>query len=210
MIQIGQRLYEERLRRGLTIDEVANATKIRPQFIKAIETGNYKQLPSSAYALGFVKNYVSFLGLPTRQFLPLFRREFDEKEYNDVLPESFTRPKTRSLKQARIGRIIIVILVILIPLLGYVFFQYRFAFFNPGLRIQNPIENAKVTSDVVSVTGKTDQNVLITINGTSVLVDNNGYFTKDVMVFPGPMTITVTAVNSFGRKMTVQRHIVIQ
>lgn len=210
MIRVGQRLYEERTRRGLTIDEVAKATKIRPQFIKAIETGNFRQLPSSAYAIGFVKNYVAFLGLPTRQFLPMFRREFDEKEYAEVLPESFTRTRAFSTKKYRYIRIIVVVLAILIPVFCYSLFQYRYAFFNPALRIQNPSDMSHIKSDSVSVTGKTDPNVLISINGSSVLVDDNGYFTKDIPVFPGAMTVTVTAVNSFGRKTTLQRHIIIK
>lgn len=210
MIRIGQRLAEERSRRGLTIEEVAKATKIRPQFIKAIETGNYKELPSSAYAIGFVKNYLTFLELPIRQFLPMFRREFNEKEYERVLPESFTHERMRPLRKTGLWRVIIGVFIILIPLLGYVFFQYRFAFFNPGLRIQSPQENAAISSVVVSVTGKTDQNVLVSVNGSSVLVDTNGYFTKDIIVFPGPTTVTVTAVNSFGKKTTLQRHIIVK
>src|SRR5258707_6377504 len=93
MVRLGQRLKEERLSKGFTIEEVAKATKIRPQFITAIEQSNYKQLPSKAYAHGFVKNYISFLELPLRESLAMFRRELDEKEYLDVLPDSFTKKK---------------------------------------------------------------------------------------------------------------------
>src|SRR5258708_508503 len=99
MVRLGQRLKEERTLKNLTIDEVAKATKIRPQFISAMEQGNYKNLPSKAYAHGFVKNYISFLGLSMRDSLAMFRREFDEKEYVDVLPESFTKQKNIPLNK---------------------------------------------------------------------------------------------------------------
>ncbi len=49
MITAGQKLYEERIRRGLTLEEIARATKIRSSFLSAIEKGEYKKLPSSAY-----------------------------------------------------------------------------------------------------------------------------------------------------------------
>lgn len=210
MIHVGKTLYEERLARGLSIDEVARSTKIRPQFIRAIESGEYNKLPSSAYAIGFVKNYISFLGLPSKRLLPLFRREFDEKESFGVLPESFTMKKRLPLKSFPVVRITIIIAVILLPLLGYVIFQYRFAFFNPGLSVLSPAESATVTNDSVEIKGKTDSNVLVWVNSSSVLVDVNGNFTKDIPVFTGQETITIKALNSFGRQTIVQRHIVVK
>ena len=52
MIRVGQLLRDERVRKRLTIEEVAKATKIRTNFLSAIEKGEYKKLPSSAYAQG--------------------------------------------------------------------------------------------------------------------------------------------------------------
>src|ERR1051326_7290810 len=93
MVPVGQRLQQERIKKGLSIDEIARATKIRPNFISALEKGNYKKLPSSAYVQGFIKNYAEYLGLPKKEILALFRREFDEREFIGVLPESFAKNK---------------------------------------------------------------------------------------------------------------------
>lgn len=56
----------KRGKKGLSINDAADATKIRMSFISAIERGEYKKLPSGAYIQGFVKNYIEFLGLPKR------------------------------------------------------------------------------------------------------------------------------------------------
>src|SRR5579872_1705923 len=102
MVKLGERLLEERKAQGFSTEEVAKATKIRHEFIEAIEKGDYKKLPSTAYAQGFVKNYVEFLGLPEKELLALFRREFKEEEFLGVLPQSFMRPKEVSLEGVKI------------------------------------------------------------------------------------------------------------
>src|SRR5437588_6343029 len=122
MVRLGQRLREIRQYKGLTIDEVAKGTKIRTQFISAIEKGDYKSLPSKAYAQGFVKNYVAFLGLPQRESLAMFRREFDEREHVDVLPESFTHKKIIPQYRFQWQGAITISCFVLVVLIGYLLF----------------------------------------------------------------------------------------
>ncbi|HSX41010.1 MAG TPA: helix-turn-helix domain-containing protein, partial [Candidatus Saccharimonadales bacterium] len=90
MIKVSEFFKEERLRKGLTIDQVAKATKIRPAFLTAIENGEYHKLPSSAYATGFVRNYAQFLGLSQNRMLALFRREYAGEKTTAVLPAGFS------------------------------------------------------------------------------------------------------------------------
>src|SRR5579871_1222382 len=93
MIRLGQWLSDERHRKGLTLEEVAKATKIKTAFLAYIEAGEYSLLPSSAYAQGFVKNYASFLGLPVKETLALFRREYAGENPVSVLPESLAKKR---------------------------------------------------------------------------------------------------------------------
>ena len=85
MIRLGQRLREVRIGKGISLEEVSRATKIKIAFLSAIEDGMYEKLPSSSYAQGFVKNYVQFLGFSEREAMALFRREFDEKRIFKVV-----------------------------------------------------------------------------------------------------------------------------
>ena len=69
---VGHKLSEARHQRGLTIDEAAHATKLRPDKIVALENGDYASFASNAYAKGFLKNYARYLGVDVSVFLSTF------------------------------------------------------------------------------------------------------------------------------------------
>ncbi len=60
---IGELLRSERENRGLTLNEVEDATKIRASYIRALEEEKFEDLPGEVYCLGFLRNYARFLGL---------------------------------------------------------------------------------------------------------------------------------------------------
>lgn len=60
---VGKKLAQARLKRGLSLDEVAHATKLRPEKILALESDDYTGFPSNAYVKGFLKNYARYLGV---------------------------------------------------------------------------------------------------------------------------------------------------
>lgn len=209
MIKIGNRLKEERKKQGYTIDQVAKATKIRPQFIIAIEEGEYTRLPGSSYTPGFVKNYIEFLGLPVRDSMAMFRREFTEKEYQGIVPDSFVGKENIPFKTIRFTRAVSLVGMLVVAILLYLFYQYRSAFFSPALLVTTPVERSTVSSQAVIVSGTTDVNATVTVNNLPAFVDTNGHFTKEIPVFPGTSTVTIKSVNSFGRLTTLERHIIV-
>lgn len=206
MIRLGQKLREERTKKGFTLDDVAKATKIRVSFLSAIEKGDYKKLPSAAYAQGFVRNYCVFLGLPQKEILALFRREFDEKKIYDVLPESFAKEEFPQ-KQFFLKPAVLVGFLLFFGLLTYIFFQYKFAIINPPLSLSSPENNQVFITSIVEVSGETDPDVTLYINNIPITLDENGKFKKTISVFPGSETITIKAVSRFGRETVIQRHI---
>jgi cytoskeleton protein RodZ len=60
---IGARLRAAREQRRLTIEEVSEATRLRPHYVEALERGELSALPSTAQARGFLRIYAEFLGL---------------------------------------------------------------------------------------------------------------------------------------------------
>src|SRR5882762_7589699 len=168
MVPVGQRLAQERIKRGLSFDEVAKATKIQKKFIIALEKGEYKKLPSSAYIQGFIKNYAEFLHLSKREVLALFRREFDEREFLEVLPESFSKHRKKTLSGFRLHTTTLLIILGLLFICGFITFAYRAAFFDPQLTIISPEDNIQVTSQTIMLNGTTDPATSLTINDTPV------------------------------------------
>lgn len=207
MIRVSQRLRNERLKKGLTLDEVSKATKIRINFLSAIENGDYQKLPSSTYAQGFVKNYAEFLGLSKNEILALFRREFNEDNFFKVLPEGLTNPQEINTSEVRFSGKLFILILIFIILLFYAVFQYRYAILNPPLEIYSPKEAEVVSLRTTTVVGKTDPNATVYINESSVSIDQNGNFKKNIDLFTGKSTIKVKVINYFGRQTYLERHI---
>lgn len=207
MIHVGEKLSEERIKKGLSLDEVAKATKIRVSFLAAIEKGEYKKLPSGTYAHGFVRNYARFLGLPEHEALALFKREYDEEKIIKVLPEGLAKQDDFPLKKFKFTQALKTLPLIFILLLIYLIFQYRSAIFNPLLSVSQPSENSIISSQAVVVIGKTDPNSTIYVNSEVASLDKDGNFKKTVNVFPGKTKITIKSVNSFNRTTIVERDI---
>ena len=210
MIRAGQRLKDERQRRGLTLSEISNATKIKAEFLQAIEKGEYDKLPSPSYAHGFVRNYTRFLGLAEKQILPLFRREFDAEKVYKVLPEGLAGQKEIPLKRFKVKQAVILVVLLFVLLFGFIAFQYRYAFINPPITLSSPTEMSVLSSSTILVLGKTDPNSTITVNDEQASVNQDGDFRKEITGFPGKATITIKAVNRFGRETTLERHVVIK
>lgn len=59
----GQRLQQIRLYKNMTIDQIAEATKISRTFLNAIESQNYEVLPAPVFLRGFLVQYGKILGL---------------------------------------------------------------------------------------------------------------------------------------------------
>ena len=210
MIRAGQKLKDERQRRGLTLSEISNATKIKVEFLSAIEKGEYEKLPSASYAHGFVRNYAKFLDFAEEKILALFRREFDGKKVYKVLPEGLVGQKEMPLKRFKIRQVVYLIVILFVLLLGYIIFQYRYAIINPLLYIQSPKESEVLLFSTISIVGRTDPNSTVFVNDESVSVNSDGTFKKEITGFPGKTTITIKAVNRFGKQSIVERHVVIK
>ena len=65
--RFGDMLLEQRRRMGLSIQQVANTIKLRPQIIEFFENGNFASMPPRGYAQGMISSYARFLGLNPRE-----------------------------------------------------------------------------------------------------------------------------------------------
>lgn len=210
MIKVGEKLKEERKKKGLSLEAVAKATKIRMNFLEAIEEGQYEKLPGSNYAHGFVKNYLEYLDLPVQEYLARFRREYDSEKQRKLMPEGLVGKENISLRRVSLRQAFWLGSVIILGLFVYLFYQYRAAFFPPLLVVTSPQENATITSQTIGVVGQTDRDVAVTVNALPAYIDANGKFTKELPVFPGSITIVVKAVNSFGKITEIDRHVTVK
>lgn len=207
MIHVGEKFREERISKGYTLEEIAKATKIKSSFLAAIEKGEYGKLPSSTYVHGFVRNYAKFLKLPEHETLAIFKREYDEEKFLKVLPEGLTGDNDFPISKFKMTQTLKILLLVFIVLLIYILFQYRSAIFNPSLSVSFPKENAVISSQTVTIVGKTDSNSTVFINSELAVLDKDGNFKKTINVFPGKAKITIKSVDNFNKTTIIERQI---
>jgi len=65
-------LRQEREKRGITIEQVASATKIAVRVLHCLEADQYSELPAKPFIRGFVISYVRFIGLDSKEVLTRF------------------------------------------------------------------------------------------------------------------------------------------
>jgi cytoskeletal protein RodZ len=69
---LGQILRETREQRGLTLEEVEAAIKVRKPYLMALEEEDFASLPHPTYVKGFIRSYASFLELDPQYLLSLY------------------------------------------------------------------------------------------------------------------------------------------
>lgn len=89
MEAVGEFFKQVRETKGLTIDEVASKTRIRTDFLKALEDGNFAKLPDQVFAKGFVRTYARSLGLDEEDAIHRFTESagafYDKQEERERL-----------------------------------------------------------------------------------------------------------------------------
>src|SRR3954447_23506862 len=63
LASFGEELRREREIRGISLKEIADATKISKRFLDAIERNDHRTLPAPVFTRGFVREYAKYLGL---------------------------------------------------------------------------------------------------------------------------------------------------
>lgn len=69
LASFGEELRREREIRGISLKEIADATKISKRFLEAIERNDHKTLPAPVFTRGFVREYARYLGLNAEEMV---------------------------------------------------------------------------------------------------------------------------------------------
>jgi len=69
---LGALLKAEREKRGLSLDQVVETTRLRHHFIEALENEDWDKLPSSVFVRGFIRSYARTLNLDEEKVFDLY------------------------------------------------------------------------------------------------------------------------------------------
>ena len=119
MKSLGEYLKKERELRGVTIEEIANITRISTRFINALENDDFKNLPSDVFIKGFLRAYTKCVGIDPNEVISIYEniRKIDNKP---EIKKDITPPL--KFNNTSIFALTSVIALILITLGGGIFY----------------------------------------------------------------------------------------
>lgn len=209
---VGDQLRTARCNQGISLKKVGKKTKIKLEYIKALESGDYDKLPNGMYEKKYLKEYASFLGLDSNKLAEEF-----QKEKEVVLPEAksvsfFSKNKLKRSDFVMLPRILknFLTIIIIATCFAYLGFCLKNFMSSPRLSVINPQNNLVTTDNQISVIGETGPGVQVYINGNSILTNELGKFKEDIALKKGINTITVTAQKKYSKEKTLKKQILVK
>ena len=201
MTTIGSLIKEARRKKGLTRIQLSRDTKIKKEFIKALEAHVWQSLPEYPVVVGFVKNLSQELGIDKSQALAFLRRDYPPQKLQinpkpDVGKNEFRwNPRLTFL----VG-----VAAVILTIFGYLGFQYINFIRPPSLTVGAPIEGQEIFESLLVVVGKTEATAAVRVNNQPALVDEHGFFRTEIEVTNETNEIEVSAISRSGKE-TVKR-----
>lgn len=205
----GEKLYKARKKRGLSLEEIEKNTKIRACYLAALEESDYDSLPPDVYTQGFLRNYAKYLNLDYKKILKLYKRERGIKEnIKKVKSPSIPRPISSPSFVITPKTFLIIFLILgLVSVLGYIWFQFSAFASPPSLEISEPADNITVKTDTITIQGKTEATAELQINKQPINIDAQGRFKTIISLQNGVNYIEIAAKNKMDKQKIVNRTI---
>jgi cytoskeleton protein RodZ len=147
---IGAKLRQERVGKGLAIDDISRDTRIAPRFLEAIETDDYSSLPGLVFTRNFVRQYALTLELDPD---PLLAELPKTDESTAPLPNPPARPRSSYHRDRRRHAILSSVAWLLVACgAGAVAYYVRF---NHSLRASTPQARPALRKMAIAQTAKT-------------------------------------------------------
>ena len=108
--QVGARLCDARMRQGMTLAQVAGATRILPCYLAALETGAYRALPDSVCTRGFIRNYAQYLNIEAEELIQLYDCEYGRPEPIRIVPVITPRSSRRLADFLGVGLVVLLLI----------------------------------------------------------------------------------------------------
>ncbi len=207
---LGSLLKEARINAGMSVEQAAAKTRLKSGYICAIEEGRLDELPSGIYRKRYLKEYAEALGIDCERFFirsehfiasekedknNLFREKSEIHERQIVIP--------RLIKNLAVGFAVLVCAF-------YLKSQFNTVAAPPALAVENPPESYVTSEREIVVSGSSEPETEISINGKKVLSGTDGKFNQPVSLRNGINTIMVVAKKKHGQESTIIKQVLLK
>lgn len=210
-MSLGQMLRQKRLLLDLSLEEIEDKTSIKAEFIKALEDGDYHQLPPEVYVQGYLKVLSRLYGLELARLNSLYK-----DEYTDNLSVKINLSRLRVSDDGRKQLILtprhlttLVLSGLFAIILIYMGWQVVQVTAAPKLAVDNPADGQVIQERAIEIRGQTVPGSSLTINNQIIPVDDKGNFQQPMNLNLGENHIIIRAMNKFNRSTSITRRIVV-
>jgi cytoskeletal protein RodZ len=208
---IGEMLREARTFHRLSVEDFSKRTRIRSEYVTALENNQFDLLPAATFVKGYIKTYGTIFGFDYQPLIGLLRRDYKESARGKLVPREFLKPVLKKSQLSAPVTVAVLILVTLFAsLISYVGFQWYNLNKPPELTITTPEDNASVASQVV-VEGITEPEAIVSVNAQPVSLQPDGSFKTEILLpREGITSITVEATDRRGKTSLIQRTVFVK
>lgn len=156
-IEVGKKLHDARIDKGLTLDDLQQATKIQKRYLIAIEDENFAELPGDFYVRAFVKQYADTVGLDGNDLLLEFNDQLPKTKSDEYSEHISQAVETRAGKNKTVDQIdkarqyipTVIVVVVIIVILGAIWLT--------AIHSNHKSSQSNIDSSSVSVSGESSK-----------------------------------------------------
>lgn len=207
--RLGDKLKALRKEANFTLSQMAEKTKIRKQFLKRLEAGQYDKLPDPIYTRNFLKVYLRTLNTEDSYFLDLFEQERGTCDF--IKQACLPRQRAQSLRFLVASRFVKIGLFSFVALSVVFYFgiQIRTIIMPPELSIFEPQDGLTTQDATISVSGQTEDGAGVKINGNEVLMTKDGTFELEIALERGLNIIKIEGMKRYSKPAIEYRRVLL-
>ncbi len=206
---IGNVLKDARQKTGLSLKMAAKHVKINKKYLEALENNRWQSLPGRIYAKKFLKRYCQFLGLDFDKIWVDFTKisYFKNKKYQ----ENFKKKTSKKdfLNLPKIFQTALIVLAVL-TIISYLSWQINQIIKPPKIILFYPATDLAVHENTLIISGKTEPEVRLKINGQDVILEADNTFSQTLNLQAGLNIIKIEGKKKYSKTKIIERKIIVE
>jgi cytoskeletal protein RodZ len=210
--KLGKALKKARKAKGLTLSKVEKKTKIKIEYLKALENNQVDNLPDDIYVRGFLRSLAILYQVDSVKIIDKYREQKDPHQPKEKSSIDFRNSRLKEPLVLITPRIITIGLGIVVGLflIGYLWYEISGFAIPPKLVLNRPAKEAlELSKNKLTINGSTDSNASVTINQEPIPVDQEGNFKQEIKLQPGYNVLNIIATNQGGKTSNKELKVIV-
>lgn len=207
-------LNEARAKLGISRHEASIRTKIPERWLSLFEDGGFVQAADDVYSRIYLKAYCQFLGLEIAPVVALYRQE----RLRVLASQRTASPRRHPVVPVSAAQMVVtphvirntVIVAAAVGLAIYLGLMVKAIVTPPDIDLVSPNDGFVTADRSITVAGRTEREVTVTVNGKTIAADSRGEFRDTLDLQEGLNVIKVVGAKKHSRSSTVIRRVVVE